>query len=68
MPARRSAKAAPFAKGEISKRAWHEADVARLAAGTIASLKIPKPKYNSITWCKSRFVCVTMKCTGSSWC
>jgi len=27
-----------------------------------------EPTFNSITWCQSRFVCITMQCYGSSWC
>jgi hypothetical protein len=26
------------------------------------------PTHNSVTWCQSRFVCISMRCGGSSWC
>jgi hypothetical protein len=57
-----------FAQGEIAQKALAEEDVQKALEGAIQQANLLAPSHNSITWCESRFVCVTMSCGGSDWC
>lgn len=34
----------------------------------VAGYMMTSDPHNSVTWCYSRFVCVSMECGGSGWC